>query len=57
MTLADFLADVSISISTHTPLARRDVICVAIGEFDNISTHTPLARRDNRDGCLIHFKT
>ncbi len=34
-------------ISTHTPLARRDLM--EIGDFPGvgISTHTPLARRDS----------
>ena len=33
-------------ISTHTPLARRDLGLYCVGTFDLISTHTPLARRD-----------
>ena len=36
-----------IMISTHTPLARRDVIAADFHvRFSLISTHTPLARRD-----------
>ena len=35
------------SISTHTPLARRDLLdSFAIIDQIAISTHTPLARRD-----------
>ena len=33
-------------ISTHTPLARRDIIHVSRITMIYISTHTPLARRD-----------
>ena len=34
-------------ISTHTPLARRDIARFAIASaWASISTHTPLARRD-----------
>ena len=33
-------------ISTHTPLARRDVNLVNDDMIVEISTHTPLARRD-----------
>ena len=34
------------TISTHTPLAGRDVLC-AMKDLENaISTHTPLAGRD-----------
>ncbi len=33
-------------ISTHTPLARRDVIDEIDETAELISTHTPLARRD-----------
>ena len=33
-------------ISTHTPLARRDLLTFFIQRHDKISTHTPLARRD-----------
>ena len=35
-----------ISISTHTPLARRDLTVVLPVKHCRISTHTPLARRD-----------
>ena len=35
-------------ISTHTPLARRDLNCVQDLITSFISTHTPLARRDLR---------
>ena len=34
-------------ISTHTPLARRDVNAGTQVEVLEISTHTPLARRDS----------
>ncbi len=34
------------SISTHTPLARRDIKLISSSVSDSISTHTPLARRD-----------
>ena len=34
------------SISTHTPLARRDGKTVPPPRYFDISTHTPLARRD-----------
>ena len=36
----------SVGISTHTPLARRDWLAVGIDRNGRISTHTPLARRD-----------
>ena len=37
-----------ISISTHTPHARRDFMGIGIfAFFIRISTHTPHARRDN----------
>ena len=36
-----------IIISTHTPLARRDLNKGLCGGSYEISTHTPLARRDN----------
>ena len=35
-----------VTISTHTPLAGRDVLPFCVGETMTISTHTPLAGRD-----------
>ena len=35
-------------ISTHTPLARRDINQILQFQINEISTHTPLARRDCR---------
>ena len=40
-----------VSISTHTPLARRDNSCCKIILTIYISTHTPLARRDYFYDC------
>ena len=37
---------VKIWISTHTPLAGRDIFKMYIDKSFNISTHTPLAGRD-----------
>ena len=34
------------TISTHTPLAGRDVVFNAVLQLRRISTHTPLAGRD-----------
>ena len=39
-----------IVISTHTPLARRDVPTADVFSNHVISTHTPLARRDILSG-------
>ena len=36
------------TISTHTPLARRDQLYVVLVVGREISTHTPLARRDDK---------
>ena len=52
----------SITISTHTPLARRDASVKAqnIDCTKAISTHTPLARRDNNPaaeaGTAVEFQ-
>ena len=44
-------------ISTHTPLARRDVLHLYVQMRILISTHTPLARRDGVQTILFnHFK-
>ena len=37
-----------LDISTHAPLAGRDVEDVATGEVIQISTHAPLAGRDSK---------
>ena len=37
----------AVQISTHTPLARRDLCTSYSLKFIDISTHTPLARRDS----------
>ena len=41
--------DLLAQISTHTPLARRDLNACRVRSFLRISTHTPLARRDLGD--------
>ena len=41
----DYLG-VDVTISTHTPLARRDGQLANAEKSHMISTHTPLARRD-----------
>ena len=38
-------------ISTHAPLAGRDIAAAGDAEIDHISTHAPLAGRD--DGRLV----
>ena len=40
------LKNTSSGISTHTPLARRDLLLMMRFSVIRISTHTPLARRD-----------
>ena len=40
------------TISTHTPLARRDLQIYAQEKGLGISTHTPLARRDGLVSAL-----
>ena len=41
-------------ISTHTPLARRDLVSLrAVTRTYEISTHTPLARRDKETGGVV----
>ena len=37
---------VTFAISTHTPLAGRDLVGVKLYDVVGISTHTPLAGRD-----------
>ena len=37
----------NLKISTHAPLARRDVFKKMKGDKYDISTHAPLARRDS----------
>ena len=48
-------------ISTHTPLAGRDLIAAAVMPTSEISTHTPLAGRDkkprNRFNTFIAIST
>ena len=44
MVVSDY--DIGDYISTHTPLAGRDVIIGTDSETNSISTHTPLAGRD-----------
>ena len=53
----------AVQISTHTPLARRDMqeSFAAIQAILEISTHTPLARRDIntvvRDLTVVNFNS
>ena len=44
-------------ISTHTPLAGRDMLRLTDADFENIiSTHTPLAGRDFADTQIVKIK-
>ena len=42
------------TISTHTPLAGRDVACVFSLRLNVISTHTPLAGRDENTNSQLY---
>ena len=45
----------TLHISTHTPLARRDIIFQHKKKLSGISTHTPLARRDLKPAHYTHY--
>ena len=48
------LQEAAREISTHTPLAGRDLYSLGISASMTISTHTPLAGRDSADVGLSH---
>ena len=52
VTFCDVEGLLEVAISTHTPLAGRDVADCYGYNFPTISTHTPLAGRDTE--CLIY---
>ena len=44
---------IPVAISTHAPLAGRDLIPFFYSFFKIISTHAPLAGRDKPDLCTV----